>query len=45
MSGLVVAVGDRVGEGELIARYVDDAALAVSEAEVEEAEAQTPQLN
>ena len=44
ISGLVVAVGDRVGEGELIARYVDDNALKVSQAEVDEAKAQIPRL-
>lgn len=42
VSGLVVAVGDRVAEGELIARYVDDAALEVSRGEVEAARARIP---
>lgn len=44
LSGLVVEIGDRVEEGELIARYVDDSTLEVLHAEVEEAKGKIPEL-
>jgi membrane-bound metal-dependent hydrolase YbcI (DUF457 family) len=44
LAGLVVSVGDEVAEGELIARYIDDTQLAVSEAEASAAEARIPEL-
>ncbi len=44
VSGLVVAVGDRIEEGELIARYLDDTMLEVTHAEVEEARVRLPEL-
>jgi len=44
LAGLVVEVGDTVEEGQLIARYVDDAALSQSELVVQEAKARLPGL-
>ncbi|MEM6429106.1 MAG: metal-dependent hydrolase [Deinococcota bacterium] len=44
VSGLLVSVGDEVVEGERIARYVDDDALATSQAEAEAAHARLPEL-
>ena len=44
LAGLVVKVGDHVEEGQLIARYVDDAALAENELEVQGAKARLPAL-
>lgn len=35
LAGFVVEIGDRVEEGQLIARYVDDAALEISRAQIE----------
>ena len=34
ISGLIIALGDTVAEGEMIARYVDDVALELSEADI-----------
>ncbi len=44
VTGLVVAVGDRVEEGTLIARYVDDTVLDANAAEIEAAEARLADL-
>ncbi len=44
LAGLVVEIGDTVEEGQLIARYVDDAALSQSELVVQEAKARLPGL-
>lgn len=44
LAGLIVNVGDKVVEGELIARYIDDAQLAVSQEEASAAEARIPEL-
>ena len=44
MAGLTVAIGDELTEGELIARYVDDAALEVHQAEADAALEQVPGL-
>ena len=44
LAGLVVEVGDHVEEGQLLARYVDDAALAEGELEVQGAKARLPVL-
>ncbi len=44
LAGLVVEVGDHVEEGQLIARYVDDAALSERELETEGAKSQLPVL-
>ena len=42
LAGLVVEVGDHVEEGQLLACYVDDAALAEGKLEVQGAKAQLP---
>ena len=34
ISGLIIALGETVAEGEMIARYVDDVALELSEADI-----------
>jgi len=44
LSGLVIEVGDELVEGQLIARYVDDVALELSEAELAEARRQLSDL-
>ena len=44
VAGLVVETGQEVQEGELIARYVDDAGLEVSQAEADAAKAKIPDL-
>lgn len=44
VSGLVVAIGDRVGEGSLLARYVDDSMLEVTQAEMAAAQERIPEL-
>jgi multidrug efflux pump subunit AcrA (membrane-fusion protein) len=44
LAGLVVGVGDEVAEGELIARYIDDGQLAVSQEEANAAEARIPEI-
>jgi len=44
LTGLVIEVGDELIEGQLIARYVDDVALELSEAELEEARRQLSDL-
>ena len=44
LAGLLIEVGDEVAEGELIARYIDDTALELSQAELDETEEQLPQL-
>ena len=44
VAGLVVETGQEVQEGELIARYVDDAGLEVAQAEAEAAKARIPEL-
>ena len=44
VAGLVVEIGQEVQEGEPIARYVDDAGLGVTEAEVKAAKAKIPDL-
>ena len=44
VAGLVVETGQEVAEGELIARYVDDAGLEVIEAEVTAAKGKIPDL-
>lgn len=44
LAGLVVEPGDRVEEGQLIARYVDDAALSARGLELEGAKARVPRL-
>ncbi|MCA9839290.1 MAG: metal-dependent hydrolase [Trueperaceae bacterium] len=44
LAGLLIEVGDEVKEGQLIARYIDDDAIAVSVQELEKAEAELPRL-
>ena len=44
LAGLLVEVGDEVEEGELIARYIDDEALELSQVELDEAKEKIPQL-
>jgi inner membrane protein len=44
LSSLVIDVGDEVLEGQLLARYVDDVALELKEAEVAEAKQQLEDL-
>ena len=44
VAGLVVETGQEVAEGELIARYVDDAGLEVTKAEVTAAKGKIPDL-
>ncbi len=44
LAGLVVEISDQVEEGQLIARYIDDAALAERTLEVEATRAQVPVL-
>ena len=44
VAGLVVETGQEVAEGELIARYVDDAGLEVTKAEVKAAKGKIPEL-
>ena len=44
VAGLVVETGQEVAEGELIARYVDDAGLEVTQAEVKAAKGKIPEL-
>lgn len=44
VSGLVVEVGQDILEGELVARYVDDATLELDEAEAEAARSKVPDL-
>lgn len=44
VSGLVVGLGDEIAQGELIARYVDDDALTLTQEELEAARAKIPEL-
>ena len=44
IAGLVVETGQEVAEGELIARYVDDAGLEVAQAEATAANERIPEL-
>ncbi len=44
LAGLLIEVGDEVEEGQLIARYIDDDALAISVQELEKAQSELPRL-